>query len=203
MASRELRYILDHWDWFERCVRENKQNITQLLNPGEGGQGGEGFMISGVVDNYDALLIEYPNPVQFEFVYVMNSQGTAWLPGSVGGTYWGAGLYIYDGVKWVLDKDEIHLALSALNSTNVVTKAVDYTAFDGDVILVDTTSGSITITIPIALNTKVIVKKTDISLNKVIIVGATGLVDGVTTAEISSQYTSLTLYGDGTNLSIH
>jgi len=38
-----------------------------------------------------------------DFAYVFNSQGTQWLPGTLGGTYFPSGFYIYDGAVWVMD----------------------------------------------------------------------------------------------------
>lgn len=34
------------------------------------------------------------------FVVVLNIQGTWWLPGSLGGTFYNAGLYFSNGVSW-------------------------------------------------------------------------------------------------------
>ena len=51
-----------------------------------------------VVANYSAL----PNPttVLGEFYWVSNSQGTSWLPGSLGGTYYNSGMYYSNGTSW-------------------------------------------------------------------------------------------------------
>lgn len=35
-----------------------------------------------------------------EYYHVLASQGTAWLPGSLGGTYYQKGIYLSDGVNW-------------------------------------------------------------------------------------------------------
>lgn len=39
--------------------------------------------------------------------YVVNSQGTAWLPGTIGGNYYPAGIYIWNGSTWVSDRNAI------------------------------------------------------------------------------------------------
>ena len=52
--------------------------------------GGGGTEIT-VVDNYAALLA-YP-PTADTFYWCQNSQGTAWLPGSLGGTFYPKGIY--------------------------------------------------------------------------------------------------------------
>lgn len=53
-----------------------------------------------VVTNYSAL--PAPNTVTGQFYWVENSQGTAWLPGSLGGTYYPKGLYYSNGVSWIV-----------------------------------------------------------------------------------------------------
>ncbi len=51
-----------------------------------------------VVANYSAL----PNPttVSGKFYWASASQGTQWLPGILGGTYYNSGLYYSNGVSW-------------------------------------------------------------------------------------------------------
>ncbi len=51
-----------------------------------------------VVANYSAL----PNPttVSEDFYWVSASQGTSWLPGSLGGTYYNKGIYYSNGTTW-------------------------------------------------------------------------------------------------------
>ena len=51
-----------------------------------------------VVNNYSAL--PDPTTVADRFYWCDNSQGTRWLPGSLGGTYYNAGLYYSNGVSW-------------------------------------------------------------------------------------------------------
>lgn len=52
--------------------------------------------------NYTALVTNYP-PASYNgaFAWVEASQGTAWLPGTVGGTYYPLGLYHSNGTDWV------------------------------------------------------------------------------------------------------
>jgi len=52
-----------------------------------------------VVSTYSNL--PAANTANGEFYWVENSQGTAWLPGSVGGTYYSNGLYYSNGVNWI------------------------------------------------------------------------------------------------------
>lgn len=42
-----------------------------------------------------------------QLAYVVNSQGTAWLPGTIGGDYYPKGIYVWDGVNWVSDRNAI------------------------------------------------------------------------------------------------
>tara|TARA_R110002167_G_scaffold331706_1_gene538380 strand:+ start:21605 stop:22435 length:831 start_codon:yes stop_codon:yes gene_type:complete len=42
-----------------------------------------------------------------QLAYATASQGTAWLPGTLGGTYYPAGWYVWDGADWVSDRDAI------------------------------------------------------------------------------------------------
>lgn len=51
-----------------------------------------------VVANYSAL--PAPNTVIDQFYWASASQGTSWLPGSLGGTYYNKGLYYSNGVSW-------------------------------------------------------------------------------------------------------
>jgi len=51
-----------------------------------------------VVANYSAL--PDPTTVSGEFYWCSASQGTSWLPGSLGGTYYNSGLYYSNGTTW-------------------------------------------------------------------------------------------------------
>lgn len=51
-----------------------------------------------VVANYSAL--PDPTTVSGKFYWCENSQGTSWLPGSLGGTYYNSGMYYSNGVSW-------------------------------------------------------------------------------------------------------
>jgi len=51
-----------------------------------------------VVANYSAL--PAANTVSGKFYWCSASQGTAWLPGSLGGTYYNSGLYYSNGTTW-------------------------------------------------------------------------------------------------------
>jgi hypothetical protein len=61
----------------------------------EGGSGGSSIT---VVANYAAL--PDPTTVTASFYWCSASQGTAWLPGSLGGSYYNSGLYYSNGTSW-------------------------------------------------------------------------------------------------------
>lgn len=65
---------------------------------------------SYIVDNYNALAA-INSPQTNQFAYVKNSQGTAWLPWNMGGTYYPSGTWFYTGTEWINDKSQIALEL--------------------------------------------------------------------------------------------
>lgn len=52
-----------------------------------------------VVNTYSNL--PDPTTVNGKFYFVENNQGTKWLPGSLGGTFYAKGLYYSNGVDWI------------------------------------------------------------------------------------------------------
>lgn len=67
-----------------------------------------------------------------DLAYVDSPQGTSWLPNSLGGTYYPAGWYVWNGLEWVSDRNAIanqleqnvlsnSQALSEINAINTVT----------------------------------------------------------------------------------
>jgi len=56
--------------------------------------------------NYNALSSN-SGTVIGELAYVQESQGTPWLPGAIGGTYYPKGVYLWDGVEWTSDRNSI------------------------------------------------------------------------------------------------
>jgi hypothetical protein len=43
----------------------------------------------------------------YELAYVKKDIGTKWLPGSLGGTYYPFGIYLWDGNKWVKENEQV------------------------------------------------------------------------------------------------
>ena len=84
----------------------------------------------------------------------------------------------------------------------VVSKSANYTAVAMEVVLVDASGGSRTITLPAThLTGQVIdIKKTDSSANAVIVDGDGGdTIDGSATQSLGFQYESVCVISDGTN----
>lgn len=79
--------------------------------------------------------------------------------------------------------------------------SADYTAVDADALLVDTTSGAVTITLPeVSLAARIIVKKTDVSVNAVTVATpGSETIDGAASLTISTQNEAYSLISDGTN----
>jgi hypothetical protein len=82
-------------DAIEIDVADHEARITAL----------EGAPAGGTTINLAANYAALPDPttVSGEFYYVQAASGTAWLPGTLGGTYRKAGLYYSNGVAWLVD----------------------------------------------------------------------------------------------------
>lgn len=63
------------------------------------------------------------NPKLNELAYVRISEGTKWLPGSMGGTFRASGIYFYDGTNWVSDRTDIS---NSLEKVQVQTGTIDF-----------------------------------------------------------------------------
>lgn len=72
------------------------------------------LVFSKVADNYSALLLASPSAPTGSLAYVYNSQGTVWLPGTLGGTYYPNGIYLFDGVNWISSRNAISNQLQTL-----------------------------------------------------------------------------------------
>ncbi len=69
-----------------------------------GGGLGQGVEITQTANQFDDLEDGSENG---QLAYVENSQGTRWLPGILGGTYYPAGWYVWNGTNWVSDRNAI------------------------------------------------------------------------------------------------
>lgn len=77
----------------------------------------------------------------------------------------------------------------------VVSVTTAYTAVNGNVVLAN---GTFVVTVPVALNTQVTIKNT--GTGSITIAPASGTIDGAANFVLSSQYASVNVAGDGTNL---
>lgn len=101
-------------------------------------------------------------------------------------------LYLDDTLGW-------SSVFGSVPSTSV---SSNYTVLGGDfIILVDCTSGNVTVTLPLAILKKgrmLEIKKIDSTVNKVIIAASgSDLIDGFATQELLSQYEAVPISSDG------
>lgn len=89
---------------FDTFYRQNTGNFN----------GGSAFDPQYSVNNYSELILITPTDVG-QIAYVKNSQGTKWLPWSLGGTYYPEGWYVWNGTNWVSDRNDISAELQYLN----------------------------------------------------------------------------------------
>ena len=94
--------------------------------------------IEQIALNYSALR---DGSKEGALAFVEQSQGTAWLPYTVGGTYYPKGWYIWDGMQWISSKSNVAEALDAAGGTGSIIQGdnisllnndAGYTTFDGD-----------------------------------------------------------------------
>ncbi len=80
------------------------------------------------VANYSSL--PDPTTVPYQIWICENAEGTQWLPGSLGGTYYPEGGYVSDGTKWIYHKDNYQATQSEVNSGIVSTKWISPFTFE-------------------------------------------------------------------------
>lgn len=76
-----------------------------------------GMGVYGKVANYAAL--PYPALHDGETWIALSSQGTQWLPGSLGGTYYPKGQYYSDGTNWIYDSNSYQASQSDVNTGTI------------------------------------------------------------------------------------
>ena len=126
-------------------------DISRLVFKSASGSSGA-LVLSQHVANYSNLL----NGTSLgDLAYVDNSQGVAWLPGTLGGSYYPAGLYFWNSASWVSDRNAIAEALFKQSQATKEIKTVvnNYLILETDYsILADATSNAVTVTLPLAPN---------------------------------------------------
>jgi hypothetical protein len=126
---------------------------------------GQGVVIQQQAENFSALVdgIEIG-----DIAYVESSQGTSWLPATMGGTYYPAGFYLWDGIVWTSDRNAIALQLEAnskLKNVIQVSSLVDLPTPIGDVITLDTDGLIYQFIGPVSIdNNKIIVDAENVKL---------------------------------------
>ena len=101
--------INNQYDFFKLVNLDANGNIGVVVSGGTGGGGSQPFSFTAA--NRSALLA-LTGMADGDLAYVVNSEGTAWLPGTSGGSYYPKGIYIYSGGAWVSDRNAISLQLS-------------------------------------------------------------------------------------------
>ena len=99
-GGSELYALADLTDENGTAYTKNSWETFAFSNSGfnsASGGSGAGTTIS-VVANYSALPSATSHST--EFYWVSNEQGTKWLPGSLGGTYYPNGMYYSNGTDW-------------------------------------------------------------------------------------------------------
>lgn len=111
-------------------------------------------------------------------------------------------LKVWDGAAWVAVSGPPGAAgANGYGAGALQTKTSNYTALTTDgLILVDCTSGAVTITLPaVAVGRSLIVKKIDSTINAVTIAPASGLIDGAANVALANQWQARTLVSNGTD----
>jgi len=82
-------------------------NLPVIDLDATGGGNSQGSSYVGTFLNYSDLVANFPTANFGDFAVVENSQGTAWLPWTVGGTYYPEGTYYWDGTEWISNVEDI------------------------------------------------------------------------------------------------
>lgn len=89
-----------------------------------GGIGAEGPSEDNYIhtaQNYTDLLSTKPTgDFPGQLAYVIDSEGTAWLPGTLGGTYYPKGHYVWTGSAWLADKNAVAKQLQDLIDSRII-----------------------------------------------------------------------------------
>ena len=145
------------------------------------------------VANYSSL--PDPTTVPYQIWICENAEGTQWLPGSLGGTYYPEGGYVSDGTKWIYHKDNYQATQNEVNIGTVTNKWLSPFTFENaskwntkENILVSGT------------NIKTINGDTILGSGDLIISGGgSSNLDGLTDVIITTPINGQTLSYDGTN----
>jgi len=81
-----------------------------------------------------------------QLAYTSNSEGTAWLPSTLGGSYYPKGWYVWDGTDWVSDRNTTAAQLESLKNdvSNLQAGGASLTESEVETIISNNTAGFIT-----------------------------------------------------------
>jgi len=96
--------INNQYDFFKKVNLDANGNIGVILSGGTSGGSSQPFAFTA--DNYTDLQA-VTGMTDGDLAYVVNAQGTQWLPGTIGGSYYPNGIYIYATGTWTSDRNAI------------------------------------------------------------------------------------------------
>ena len=115
MADLEID---NQYDFFKEVRLDENGALVVSLEQGGG--------FSYIEDNYTALLL-ITGALEGQLAYIENSEGTKWLPSTLGGSYYPSGIYLYNGTSWVSDRNNIALTLNDVLTNRIVVTQDNYT----------------------------------------------------------------------------
>ena len=98
--------INSQFDFFKKVNLDEEGNIGVSLV----GDISSPNPFSFYAENYTELLTKTGMLIG-NVAYIKSSEGSAWLPNTLGGTYYPKGLYLYNGTSWVSDRNAISYEL--------------------------------------------------------------------------------------------
>jgi len=104
--------IKSQYDFFKNVSLTDDGALNVSLSGGGGGDTPKLFAYNAT--DYSDLLTK-TGMISADLAYVFASQGTQWLPGTIGGNYYPQGIYVYDGSSWTSDRNNIALQLELDN----------------------------------------------------------------------------------------
>ncbi len=165
------------------------------------------FNFQGEYTNYSALIAAMPAGTAGRYAYVLNSQGSKWLPGSLGGSYYGAGWYYDTGSSWANKNDDIFNGLqqTILSNRIIVNQSNVSTTLGG---IIDSTKqyyvdgsvdmSGVTITVP---STGIFLKGFNLDLSELTCSdNSYTMLTGATAGNVFMQDLSLQVTGTGSQV---
>jgi hypothetical protein len=123
LKENDTPYTQEEWETFYTV------NTGFFFNVGGDGGGDTGAIPA---DQFVETYSDLPDPttVIYQIWIVKNSEGTSWLPGSLGGTYYPEGGYASDGTKWVYHKDSYQASQLEVDAGTVTNKWITPFTFE-------------------------------------------------------------------------